>query len=385
MFALTPDGGRVVYTADQDRTDCVEIYCVGLDGSGLRKLNGPLVAGSSVVNFGVSPLSDRVLYVADALEDEVFELFGVTLAGSNAVRLNAAPVQGGDVVVSPGYTQQQPFAVSPDGSRVVYIADQNTDGVYELYSAPVAGGRPPVKLSGAMTEGGNVASFAIDAASGRVVYMADQDELGMSELYSVPLAGGEAVKLNPPPMGRGEVFWYMLAPDGERVVFTSGRTEDLLFQLFSVNTAGGGLISLDAWLPARSWTLDFDLSPDGRRVIYRAGQAMDYLLDLYGVPTDGGTLLRLTGAMAEGEFPQAYEASGDRVVFLAGTAGGVLHLYSVPIAGGTPQLIDPMPAAAMGLYECSHAVTPDDQYVIFKSDPESDGVYELYSAPLPPL
>ena len=32
------------------------------------------------------------------------------------------------------------FQVSPDGSTVVYRADQDTDDVFELYSVPIGGG-----------------------------------------------------------------------------------------------------------------------------------------------------------------------------------------------------------------------------------------------------
>jgi len=34
----------------------------------------------------------------------------------------------------------QDFKISADSNRVVYRADQNTDGVYELYSVPIGGG-----------------------------------------------------------------------------------------------------------------------------------------------------------------------------------------------------------------------------------------------------
>ena len=42
---------------------------------------------------------------------------------------------------------------SPDGQWVVYLADQDTDGLRELYSAPADGSAAPVKLDGAATTG----------------------------------------------------------------------------------------------------------------------------------------------------------------------------------------------------------------------------------------
>ena len=52
------------------------------------------------------------------------------------------------------------FLISPDSSRVVYWADQQTNNVYELYSVPLGGpAAAGVKLNGAMVTGGYVIDF----------------------------------------------------------------------------------------------------------------------------------------------------------------------------------------------------------------------------------
>jgi hypothetical protein len=38
-------------------------------------------------------------------------------------------------------------AISPDGEQVAYLADQITDGRYELFSVPIDGSAAPVRLS----------------------------------------------------------------------------------------------------------------------------------------------------------------------------------------------------------------------------------------------
>ena len=60
-------------------------------------------------------------------------------AGAGLVKLNTALPFGGDV-------DSYGFQFSPDGSRVLYRADQETDNVLELYSV-AAGGGTPVKLN----------------------------------------------------------------------------------------------------------------------------------------------------------------------------------------------------------------------------------------------
>ncbi|MGI0025647.1 MAG: FIMAH domain-containing protein, partial [Nitrososphaera sp.] len=64
----------------------------------------------------------------------------------------------------------------------------DTDDVHELFSVPLAGGTP-TKLNGALVSGGDVFGFQISPDSSRVAYVADQDTDEVSELFSVLLAG----------------------------------------------------------------------------------------------------------------------------------------------------------------------------------------------------
>jgi hypothetical protein len=76
------------------------------------------------------------------------------------------------------------FQISPDGRYAVYLADQDTDGVLELYSVPLGGpAAAGIKLNGALVASGDVGFFRISADSGRVVYIADQDANEVFELY----------------------------------------------------------------------------------------------------------------------------------------------------------------------------------------------------------
>ena len=92
------------------------------------------------------------------------------VGGGVIVKLNAGLVIGGEV--------SSDFQITPDSSRVVYIADQETDAVTELYSVPAAGG-PVVKLNGPLVAGGAVSNvprarhFQITPDGSRVVYLAD--------------------------------------------------------------------------------------------------------------------------------------------------------------------------------------------------------------------
>jgi Tol biopolymer transport system component len=169
----------VVYRADSEADQVFQVYSRALDGSGSPvELNGSLVSGGHVTDFRISPDSSRVVYHADQDTDNVYELYSVPLDGSDSpVKLNGSPVGGGDVTA--------PFHISPDGRRVVYRADQDTDGVDELYGVSLDGSSSPIKLNGDLTGGGNVYfDFQISPDSEVVVYRADQDLDEVIELYA---------------------------------------------------------------------------------------------------------------------------------------------------------------------------------------------------------
>ena len=46
--------------------------------------------------------------------------------------------------VMPAFGDAEYSEISPDGQYVVYIADRESDDVYELYSVPLVGGSTPV-------------------------------------------------------------------------------------------------------------------------------------------------------------------------------------------------------------------------------------------------
>ena len=91
------------------------------------------------------------------------------IAGGPVTRLNGAQTAGGNV---------DAYFVSPDAARVVYLADQQTDDVWELFSVPIADG-PVTRLNSPLTAGGDVLgnSPAISPDSDRVAYIADQETL----------------------------------------------------------------------------------------------------------------------------------------------------------------------------------------------------------------
>ncbi len=148
-FQISPDGKRTVYRADQDTDGVDELYSVSLEDGPVVKLNSTLVMDGECLGYTISPDSSRVVYLADQDTNEVLELYSVPVGGGPVKKLNGQLVEKGDV--SPAFTVDwnSTFQISPDGSRVVYLADQDTDEIFELYSVPIGGG-PSVKLNGTL-------------------------------------------------------------------------------------------------------------------------------------------------------------------------------------------------------------------------------------------
>jgi hypothetical protein len=181
-FALSPDGARAVYLADQVTNDVVELFSVALDGSSPAvRISAPMVTGGDVTSVQVAPDSGRVVYLADQLVNNQVELFGVAITGGAVVRLNSALVSGGNV-------SSGTLTISADSRWVVYQADANVDGVNELFRARVDRAGIPERLNGPLVPGGGVGGltppFRVGPDGETVVFVADQRQNDVVELFS---------------------------------------------------------------------------------------------------------------------------------------------------------------------------------------------------------
>lgn len=271
-----------VYVADQQTDGVNEVFVVPITGGPAAKVSPPLPAGRSAILAHFLPGGSRILYaVADAAGQIVF--WAVESDGTGAVQLTPAMVAGGTVAR---------FTMAEDGSRILYVADQQQDEVFELYSASTAGG-PVVKLSGTLAAGGDVSTSPaprITPDGQRVLFLADKLVDGRVELWSAPFDGSApATRLN--PAGRALASWEVLgfAPSAEssRVAYTY-RSRDCggcpwTVRLFSVPVAGGPRLRVDDSLGASANVFDFPVpSPvDPLATFYLADQDADEQFELY--------------------------------------------------------------------------------------------------------
>ena len=283
FVTVAPNSSRITYVATNG--SITSLYSINPDGS--NKLTLKSVLSETFRQVAISPNSARAVYL---LEDNfnIAQLYSVSLAGGPTAQLNGSLVAGGSLV-------NHPIQISPDSSFVIYLADQQTNGVVELFQAAIGGGSVS-KLNGPLTSGGNVGgaehTVLISPNSQYVYYLADQEVNDKFELYSVALSSGAVTKLNPALGSSGDVerlsnvaSGILVTPNSNHVIFgirpNAGQDE---FQLHSATSASGWVAQLnDEADPSGLTTLRSipRATSDSSRIVF---------LNVYG--TDASTILR---------------------------------------------------------------------------------------------
>ncbi len=310
---------HAVFVADMFVDEQLELYSAELDGIGLAvKLSGALPSGGSVdPSFDVDAAGVFAIYIADQDTNDVFELYSVpVLGGAPPTRLNAPLVAGGNV-----YSAE----IHIDSAWVVYLADQDIDGVDEVFAVPITGGAV-VQLSNPLVAGGTVESFALAHAVGRVIYLADQDIDQVMELYSAPIPGvgtGPLRKISPVLMAGG-VQDYRVAPDGLRVAYLESRGVTRTFHTAWSTGFGWGQASENV----RGSVGIFDFSADSGHIFWTEDFGFDLIL--YAGPSAPATLPSQSFGVGGVSYPTglrySFTPDGSRILYCG---KGLLPPYPV--------------------------------------------------------
>ncbi len=339
-FAFSPDGTSIAYAADADTLGREELYLVTLGGSDPGvKLNDALqIEGDVRAPIAFSPDGTKVLYSADRDTDGAFQLFLIDVASPGAPVLVHPPLVAGGSVVAEHYH------FSPDGATIAYVADQEVNDKYELYAVQTATPGTAVKLNAPLVAGGDLCNFVFDSTSQRVVYCADETTNDVIELYSVELSTpGVATKLNPPLVAGGRVTTYVVSPNGEFVVYRADQDTNDMFEIYSVQLSTPGVSTKlngpliaegDVDLPNLAHRLPFAISPDNSKVVFAADASTDGQFDLYTVEMSAaGAPAKLNPPLtARGIEQFAITDDSANVVYQALQGSGFAGLYSVKTA-----------------------------------------------------
>ena len=191
---LSPDGSRVVYKAEAVALNQVDLFTVPITGVGDLQITN-LGPDWDINQFWITPDSSRIVYTTFGGGRN--QLFSVPLAGGTVTRLDNPSIADyyiGNVLLS------------ADSGWVVYTGRQQSTK-YELFSVPVSGPQassrklnPDLPAFADLNGPGDSGFVEVSPDSAQVIYNADLEVDGKFNLYRVSIAGpaGHQVQVNPP-------------------------------------------------------------------------------------------------------------------------------------------------------------------------------------------
>ena len=341
----------VVFTADKNTDETVELFASFDDGAEIIQLSDELVDGGDVVEFKISPDGIFVAYVADQDENNLFELYVVAVdkATDEAAVKVSVPLAGRGIRETAPGSGRYFFEWAADSSRVAYIADAaeiapapEIVALFELFSSTPDGETKDV-VSDLLRTDSDVLDFEWEPDSNQIAYVADQDTDDKFELY-VALADGtipSRVVSGRPMVGNGirEVFpgtgqyAFAWAPNSSRLGYIADQDIAGKFELFT-STPNGRSNPKVSKLPAGPRNVaNFKWAPNSQRIAYTANQNIANAIDLFAtLPVVGTTPVILSSGLSTGgevsDFRWAPNSS--RLAFVADKSGGAFfQLYSV--------------------------------------------------------
>lgn len=357
---------------------------------------GDVSTGAGDVAF--SPDNRKIAFIGDFLTDGVSELFVVDLTPgfpTGPVVVSGPQGANGDVL---------DFVWSPDSTRLLYMSDERTDGVNELFVVDVSGATPgpSVPVSPPLQAFGDVSTqdFWWSPDGRWALMLADVAVDGVIELYAADLGGATpapAVPLHPPlPAGSDADDGVLFVPDGSRVIFLVDQAAADDHELFMVDLSGavpGAPVRLNLDLPAGGDVGfdDYTLSPDGRRLFYIADQRADNDFELYlvDVSTPDPTVPQLaSGAMVAGADVSAavWAPDSQRLAFVADLfVDNDSELAVIDVSGLVPGApvranapLVPTGRDVVGTAGTGFGWSPDGSMLAYRADSTVDDASDLF-------
>ncbi|MBX7157627.1 MAG: hypothetical protein K1X66_04490 [Verrucomicrobiae bacterium] len=366
-FSFSPDKKWIIFDLLYLDDWHWELFSVPVAGGPVVKLNGALVNGGSVHAWWVSPDSKRVVYTADQQINDLVEIFSSRIEGGDNFRVNP------DI---PLWAIAFDPIITSDSQSVVYCSDFEKDNVAQIYKSPIQGGGSWIRLNGDLVPGGNVNFNFLLSPEGYVVYRADQDVDGMEELYSTKLDGTDNIKLNAPFNSKGKIFNMALNPQGNRVVYWGDVEEYGKSEVFSVPVGGGAVSKVSGPLVDKGSVFLPTVTPDGQYVVYTADQSIDNTIELYRSRVSGGENAKLNPFFGLGNnIVFDYVTTSNQVLYRVWNQNR-FESFSSSLVNGTTKKIN-APLTPGGSVEWV-GISPDEKKTVYIADQEQDGRNELY-------
>ncbi len=230
QWRFSEDSAKVFYTLKVNGNEV--LFSINTDASGIRQITPATLQNHSLISFQESPDGSYVVHRTGAgtNANTPIEIYSYDWERRLTVKLNNGLETGRSV---------SEFQISPNSERVAYIADENVQGAFALFSVPIDGANIRVRLNTALVGGGDVKSFLFLPDSSMLIYRADELVNGVDELFLVPASGGERVKVSVDNvLGTGS-FEEQLSSDGEYLYYGSDAEIRLRFRVYAYRLSDG--------------------------------------------------------------------------------------------------------------------------------------------------
>lgn len=209
---VTNDGARVVYRGDLDVVGRVDLYSAPLDGSAPPVTISQSATGLGILTFAYTGGAD-VVYRGE-----------LTIGGEVRVYVRDILAAGPQSVMSQhliGGSDASSVRLTPDGTTALWNGPL-WEAEIDLFSRPVdlSSGVVRLNLRDVTTTGDVSPGYIVTPDSSRVLYRADLFAANETELFSSPVDGSQPmVRLSPPAGGPQEIFGLSASADSAWAVF----------------------------------------------------------------------------------------------------------------------------------------------------------------------
>lgn len=409
-FVLTPDSHHVLYRAILDEEDTIALFAAPIAGGEPVRLT-PRGSLGNVAQGGIAaaPNGGNIVFLAEDSSGKSLELYGVSATGGTPVKLSGGFAGEGTVL-------HTSVRVSPDGKNVFFVADKDTPRKNELYQVPITGGTAK-KASVELPMNGDVlaAGLGFTPTGQELLYFADADQDNQYDLYKVAVSGGQSQKVLSAPEG------YMISigsiqpsNDGQHLLYrlreaadpTAEKKKDKLsigretINLLSLGTGESTLVS--AGIGADGTALGGMFAPDNSAVVYLANEDDSNQTSLFKYDVATGQSTRLFPSETDMEVPYSVLSAfvtpdSKNAVFLAELLDledaddqtkamyegyeNRMNLYSIPLDGGQETVLNGEIPEYSRVYTA--LITPDSQTIVYTAREGDPDKVQLYKAIMP--
>jgi dipeptidyl aminopeptidase/acylaminoacyl peptidase len=151
------------------------------------------------------------------------------------------------------------LAFTADGSSILFATD--ISGQFNLWSAPVDGGRPQQ-----LTDFGDraVREIAVSPSDGTILFSADRDGDELYDLYAIPGGRGWPERLTDTPQVQHLLGGSAWSPDGSRFTYAANARAPVDMEVWLRDTDGGEARSV---FGGGRFAMPVEFSPDGSKLL----------------------------------------------------------------------------------------------------------------------